>query len=417
MAEAKFLAAADLHLGRPIASLPDSLREDARTLGPFGALERLVKLARTERVDAVLIAGDVVDDDGAYFEVFSALQDAVRRLDGIPMIAIAGNHDAKVLPRLAEAIDGLTLLGAGGRWQSQVVPTSAGDVEVLGWSFPDSHCRSSPFDAPPPPRAGRRIGLLHGDLDTAGSVYAPFTSAHLREHAADAWLLGHVHAPSAERLAQHVPVGYLGSLCGLDPSEAGPRGAWRVRCNDRGVSLEPVPLAPIAWIGVSVDVSNIAIERLDGAIHKQSCDAADGFEQAEAVGVRLTLTGEHEHWQELASMAASMEPGQPWQHNGRRVFIDKIDCRVTAPLPLERLTQERSAAGRIASLILDLERGEASSLVEAASMEFAGIGGDRNLRVPSIGERDYPLPDARSTLLREARAVLSELIVQREGAT
>lgn len=417
MAEAKFLAAADLHLGRPIASLPDLLREDARTLGPFGALERLVELARTEHVDAVLIAGDVVDDDGAYFEVFSALQDAVRCLGGIPMIAIAGNHDAKVLPRLAEAIDGLTLLGAGGLWQSQVVPTSAGDVEVLGWSFPDSHFRSSPFDVPPPPRAGRRIGLLHGDLDTTGSVYAPFTSAHLREHAADAWLLGHVHAPSTERLSQNVPVGYLGSLCGLDPSEAGPRGAWMVRCEDRGVSLESVPLAPIAWAGVCIDASRIALDRLDGAIHQQSGDAADSFDQAQAVGVRLTLTGEHEHWQELANAAASIELGRSWLHNGRRVFIDKIDCRVTAPLPLDRLAQERSAAGRIASLILDLERGEASSLVEAASIEFASIGVDRNLRVPSMGERAFPPPDARFTLLREARAALSELIAPREGAT
>lgn len=414
MAEATFLAAADLHLGRSIASLPDALRDNARALGPFGAFERLIDLAIKERVDAVLLAGDVVDDDGAYFEVFSALQDATRKLDGIPMIAIAGNHDAHVLPRLAEAIDGLILLGQGGTWQSHLLSAGAGDIEILGWSFPDSHCRTSPFEAPPPPRKGRRIAMLHGDVDTPGSVYAPFTAAHLREHAADAWLLGHVHNPSRQRLASPTPTGYLGSLCGLDPSEAGPRGAWLVRCRSQGVSLEHRALASIAWAGIPIDATGLDPDALDRTLQTTAERAAEQLEHASAIGVRLTLCGEHANWQDLNARAlAFADLSRPWHVGGARVFINKIDARLTPPLPLDTLSKERSAAGRIASLILDLQSGGADELVDQAGTQFSNLSNDRNLRVPDIGEHTLPAPDPRATLEREARAMLGELLAQR----
>lgn len=416
MAEARFIAAADLHLGRPIGSLPEALRQDARALGPFAALQNLVDRARSEAIDAVLFAGDVVDDDGAYFEVFSALQQAVRTLDGIPIFAIAGNHDAKVLPKLAEAIEGIHLLGAGGKWSSRGISTATGEVEILGWSFPDKHCAASPFDAPPPPRAGRRIGLLHGDLDVTASVYAPFTRGQLRAHPADAWLLGHVHAPSMDALAGEVPLGYLGSACGLDPSEAGPRGAWMIRCDARGTRAEHLPMAPLVWVRRSIDVASLDVARIEASLHQQ-CDAfADNCDGARVVGVRLELTGEHEQWSTLNSRIAEIELGQPWERRGRRVFLDKVESRVLAPLPLERLAQERSAAGRIAGLILELQSGGARELVRAAGEEFSSIGMERNLRAPSIGEREFALPEARATLLREARAMLSSLVAQHEDA-
>ncbi|MEQ9095713.1 MAG: DNA repair exonuclease [Phycisphaerales bacterium] len=415
MAEARFLAAADLHLGRPIASLPEALRDRSRELGPFGALEQLIELARDENVDAVLLAGDVVDDDGAYFEVFAALQGAISKLDGIPLLAITGNHDARVLPKLAEAIDGLTLLGLGGVWQSRIINTALGGVEVLGWGFPSTHCTTSPFEAPPPSRSGPRVGLLHGDLDATRSVYAPFTSADLREHAADAWLLGHVHNPSHERLCNASPAGYLGSVCGLDPGEPGPRGAWLVRMDGSGTRLDHRPLGPIAWATIEVDCHDIRPEALDGVLRERAEHVADGLESARAVGVRVSLAGEHAAWQALNARAAGIETGHPWQHRDKAVFIERLDARVTPPLPLERLASERSAAGRIAGLILELRAGKATEVVEEASDRFAAIATNRNLRPPDLGEHEFPLPDPRETLEREARLVLSEMLAQRES--
>ncbi|GIW73947.1 MAG: serine/threonine protein phosphatase [Phycisphaerales bacterium] len=378
------------------------------------------------RVDAVLLAGDVVDDQGAYFEVLGPLQRAMERLEGIPVLAVAGNHDARVLPSLAQELPGLTVLGRDGRWQEHVLHTAVGEVAILGQSFrPDrpedggpAWSTRSPFQDPPPEsRSDRlRIGLLHGDLDASSSRYAPFTSTQLRQFRADAWLLGHVHVPSVQGLGQRVPMGYLGSVCGLDPGETGPRGAWLVRCEPGRVRMEHLPLAPLAWMQGDVQASDATAQDLADRLRQAAGELARQVPNALAVGVRLRIVGQSEHWRQLHEAVGSLRTGQdaePWTHQGRRVFLDRIEAAVTAPLPLEELAKERSAAGRVASLIVQLEQGQAGELVERACARFEELAGTPSLRLPDLGERTIPLPDARRVLIDEARLVLSELLAQR----
>ena len=155
-------------------------------------------------------------------------------------------------------------------------------AEIVGWSFGERHVRESPVArllAEPFERQSvsvPRIGLLHADLDASGGSYAPVRQVELNDTGYDAWLLGHIHKPSLERLSDPAPgppSGYLGSLAGLDPSETGPHGPWRVRLGDGGgVRLEHVPLAPLRWESVSIPV--------------------DGIEHPEDVGDRLSAKAE-----------------------------------------------------------------------------------------------------------------------------
>ena len=66
------------------------LREASRL-----AFQRLVDLAISERVDAVLIAGDLFDDERLSFQTERFLLEQLNRLDqeGIPVIYATGNHD------------------------------------------------------------------------------------------------------------------------------------------------------------------------------------------------------------------------------------------------------------------------------------------------------------------------------------
>src|SRR5690606_27261923 len=59
MSVVKLLCAADLHMGRRPSRLPPTWSGGA--VGPATAWAALVERARAERVDAVLLAGDVVD--------------------------------------------------------------------------------------------------------------------------------------------------------------------------------------------------------------------------------------------------------------------------------------------------------------------------------------------------------------------
>lgn len=86
----RFLHTADWHLGRYFhgASLLD---DQAHVLDQF------VDLACDEKVDAVVIAGDIYDRAVPPGEAVSLLGDVLERLvvrHGIPVILIAGNHDS-----------------------------------------------------------------------------------------------------------------------------------------------------------------------------------------------------------------------------------------------------------------------------------------------------------------------------------
>src|SRR5699024_6038280 len=112
-----------MHLGRPPAAIPDDLHARRQQLGPDIAWSRAVDAAVQHRVDAVLLGGDLVDQERDFFVAYGQLKAGVQKLaaSGIRILAVAGNHDTEVLPRLADEIDALELLGRNGQWQTQKV--------------------------------------------------------------------------------------------------------------------------------------------------------------------------------------------------------------------------------------------------------------------------------------------------------
>jgi DNA repair protein SbcD/Mre11 len=86
----KFLHTADWHLGRQFHNV--SLLEDQALI-----LEQLVDLARKQKVDAVVIAGDVYDRAIPPADAVALLNDTLEQMvimSKIPVIMIAGNHDS-----------------------------------------------------------------------------------------------------------------------------------------------------------------------------------------------------------------------------------------------------------------------------------------------------------------------------------
>ena len=135
------LAIGDVHLGTRCSGVADVVSSwgiDLNELTPAAALKLTADFAIEQEVDAVLFAGDVVESTNARFEAIPPLEGCVRRLvgAGIDVIAVAGNHDVEALPRMASLVDGFTLLGAGGRWESRTITKNKVPVvEIVGWSF------------------------------------------------------------------------------------------------------------------------------------------------------------------------------------------------------------------------------------------------------------------------------------------
>ncbi|MCP4003059.1 MAG: DNA repair exonuclease [bacterium] len=436
----KLLAIGDVHLGTRPSSLPEGLSDlgvDPRALTPEAALLAAVDSAVEERVDAVLFAGDVVEDTNARFEALRPLEQAVRRLlaANIPVLGVVGNHDVEALPRLAGMIEGLELLGERGRWQSRVIDKDGRPaLEVLGWSFPEKHVRSSPVAdllrkpmAPVHPGIPR-IGLLHGDLDASGGSYAPFTRRELADAGLDAWLLGHIHKPSLSGAAgtgERGPCGYLGSLVGLDPGETGQRGPWLVRVTKAGqIETRQLANAPLRWEHLDV---RVAQDEEAEDVGDRLLEEAERFARQiqtrgiapQALGLRLRLVGATRNYDALRNFAK----GGRWKGGTRRagetlVFIDKVLDGLDLALDLEELARGDDPPALLARKLLILEQpGEPRrELLEAARSKLQDLA--REPRWSVLDEqRDSADPlceDALASLLKKSgTAVLSELLAQR----
>ncbi|MEJ2679201.1 MAG: DNA repair exonuclease, partial [Gemmatimonadota bacterium] len=290
MAHLTVLCAADLHLGRRPAGLAGT---GVDRLSSADAWSNLVGRAVADGVDLVLLAGDVVDRFNRSFEAYGPLDQGIRSLKaaGIPVVAVAGNHDFDVLPDVAAEVgDGhLTVLGRGGAWERWTLKGQDGEprLHVDGWSFPDQHWHDDPtmdydpaaFGAPggardsAPGSVGGQapggmpggahgdvpvLGLVHGDLDQPASPYAPLATSRLRSLDVAAWVLGHIHTPSLREDPAGPSILYPGSVQALKAGERGPHGAWLLELEPgRRPAFRPVALSGVRYDRVDVDVGAV----------------------------------------------------------------------------------------------------------------------------------------------------------------
>lgn len=409
------LAVGDIHLGRTPAALHPDLSGRAAELGPELAWSRAVTEAINRSVDAVVLAGDVVDRSRDLLVAYGDLKSGVDKLAtaGIPVLAVAGNHDTLVLPRLAREIEALHLLGGDGRWQEKTV----GKLTVIGWSFPRPKVRQSPLkDFPQVSQPDRVIGLLHCDRDQADSPYAPVSSAELRAAPTAAWLLGHIHQP--DDLADPRPIGYLGSLTALRASETGPRGPWLVHWTGSAIQTRHLPLAPLRYENLPIDLSALeAPEQLAEAALAAGRELAAQLSRAEmapdVVGLRLALTGRCRFERELPQAADQLlNESRPWKDHGMVLFIQKVSVHTRPDFDLEQLARQSDPCGLLARRLLILsehDHPEHRRLLDQGRLRLSRIAGLREFAAV-----DADLDDAavRDWLERAGQRALIELIAQ-----
>lgn len=416
----RLLAIGDIHLGRQPSRLPPQLREQGLT--PAAALELAVDRAIEEAVAAVLLAGDVVEQEDDLYEALGDLERAVRRLDeaGIPVFGVAGNHDTTVLPRLADAIPAFTLLGRGGEWEAVAI---AG-ITVSGWSFPQPTWPESPLaTGPGKAPAGRpHLGLLHCDRDQSNTHYAPVSGRALADAPVNAWLLGHIHRP--DDLTATGRGGYLGSLMGLDPGEPGAHGPWLVTIADHGaIGFRQLPLAPLRWETVAVDLTELTDpealpSRVTAALDRLHDELAAAGPLPRAVGCRLRFTGRTAH---RAAVQTELEQGDPTDYRRERdgcaYFVEAWRMAARPALDLDELAGGGDPVALLAARLRTLEGPDSPErrtlLAEAREQlrpqwqarEFAGL--------------DDGEPDDEELLAAAREAglqALDELLRQREAS-
>lgn len=89
----KFIHTADWQLGLPLRFLRPERAAELRLIR-YQTVRRIADLALQHRVDAVIVAGDVLDDNGLGRDALQQASDALRTFGTIPVFLLPGNHDA-----------------------------------------------------------------------------------------------------------------------------------------------------------------------------------------------------------------------------------------------------------------------------------------------------------------------------------
>ncbi len=362
----RFLHAADTHIDSPLEGL------DAYDGAPVAALrgatrvafENLVRLALDEKVDFLLLAGDVYDGDWKDFSTGLFFTRQLRRLreKNIPVYLIAGNHDAaSVLTRKLTLPDNVHVFSTRTA-ESREVPGLP--VVIHGRGFPHRAVPENLALDYPARRPGLfNIGLLHTSLTGAPGhdAYAPCSLADLTGKGYQYWALGHVHQPQV--LSTQPWVIYAGNSQGRHVREVGARGCRLVTVADdlEVIDAEFRALDVVRWARLDIDVSDDAsladVHARVGDALVEAATQADG----RLLAARIVLTGS-------TPLHAALKRDLPGlraecinqaQRVPDGIWIENVAARVT---PRQNLA-ELAARDDLSRIVLeDLEQAAAGNL-------------------------------------------------------
>jgi len=287
----KLLHASDFHLDSPHRRLDDRKalirRKELRNLPA-----RLARLAAEERVDLVLLPGDLFDGERVYPETIQALAEALASIP-VPVFIAPGNHDycRPGSPYLtAEWPDNVHIFTRSGM-ESVELPEL--NCVVHGCAFTDAHREDDPLDGFAAPD-DRKVHLLcvHGEVGKEGR-YGPIAPQSLARSGAAYAALGHVHAASGLQREGGTVWAYPGCPEGRGFDELGEKGVLTVTVENGRVEGQFHPLCERQY----------RIETVEAARFQSSLPAA-----ASPDLVRIVLTGESESAPDLEALTALAQP-------------------------------------------------------------------------------------------------------------
>ncbi|MDE1980744.1 MAG: DNA repair exonuclease [Betaproteobacteria bacterium] len=405
----RFLHCADIHLDSPLRGLEryegapvEEVRGASRR-----AFENMVQCALRERVDFVVIAGDLYDGDWPDFNtgLFFAKGMAQLGESGIAVYVLRGNHDAASkltrslpLPKNVHlfpdrAPNTLTDDNLGLAIHGQSFATAA-VLDDLAAGYPEAV------------RGCFNLGVLHTSLNgrPGHDNYAPTTVAILRTKGYDYWALGHVHA--REIVSREPWVVYPGNIQGRHIREQGAKGCELVTVEDGSITTEPVALDVLRWTELTIDVAGMP--DLDALFDRAAAGVRTEMAHADGriLGLRIHVHGVgalHRDVSARPEVIAEQLRAVALDASGGSVWLEKVDLRVRPLVKVDHLAAGDDPVALLVREIRALEQdgGKLTSFTNDALKEL------RQKLPPDLSEDD--------ALRLDAQDVLSELLQEAEG--
>ena len=310
----RFIHCSDLHIDSPfkgLASQVPALTERLRE-STFRSFHNIVKLAVEEKVDAVLIAGDIFDGADRSLQAQLKFRRGLLELSekGIPSFIVHGNHDPS--NSWSHTLDWpeSTTIFPGNKVESFPVTREGKTLAwVYGISYPQKEVNENlALKFKKDQKQGFAVGLLHANVgqQPGHDNYAPCSLQDLISSDFDYWALGHVH--EFKILRENNPcIVYSGNTQSRHLKETGPKGCCLVTLSsDAPANIRFVATDVVSYRSAKVDVSGassinevlLAIQSLVEELAKESLTR-------EGLVARLVLTGRTAVHNELQNPGAT----------------------------------------------------------------------------------------------------------------
>ena len=361
MASFRFLHAADIHLDSPLKGLAgqggnaaDRVRNATRE-----ALDQLIDLAMEERVDFLIIAGDLYDGDWRDYKTGLFFVGQLGRLNkvGIPVYLLHGNHDAE--SQITKRLELPGNVHVFGTRKPETFDIGDLNVALHGRSFRQRDVTDNlVLDYPLPVSGAFNIGVLHTGLGgmTGHANYAPCSLDDLVNKGYDYWALGHVHQASI--LHEKPCVVFSGNLQGRHVGETGAKGARLVTVEDNEVvELLSVPCDVVRWAVLPVSLKDAdsigdVTERIRDALESAAANEAEG----RLLVCRILLEGRTEvHAQLVASEDQVLAEARAGALGlGDEVaWVEKVVIATQPAVDPQSLVQREDAIGELQRMFQD----------------------------------------------------------------
>lgn len=337
----RFFHTADLHIGRPFSGLGDldSTWKSRITQATSAAFDNLCGYAIKERVDFLLVAGDVFDRSPADYSDYTLFFTGLKRLakEGIHTYICAGNHDpysswkhayfaetpsihvidAQDPSYFVHYRDGQPLCYIAGRSYKKKVWDSHKSI-IEGLSYQDIKQHALEHPAPDILRENTMdyleklpvIAMAHTSLDKGNDTrYAPVTKQQLQATGVTYWALGHIHSFECFPDSKKPFAAYSGCLQGGDIGECGDKGFLDVKIAlpVSAAKVTFVPASSVCWQDLTVDISRCSTIDAVQELVENAC--TDSFTQSNSqyLMARVRLTGITPLFTELSAGTTAQE--------------------------------------------------------------------------------------------------------------
>lgn len=267
----KLLHIADIHIGTKFVNKKESVRRILKK-AVMNAFQRSIEFAITEKVDGVLIAGDLFDGGQVPFHGEEGFIRMMTRLEEakINTFYSTGNHDPYQNNQLFERLRSFDYIHPFYKPVPEVVSVKSQNGESYtvvsaghdGPKISENVIKNFPVKNTNEPWIGighTMVSSINGSVDHGN--YMPCSLQDILSKEYDYFALGHIHKTMT--LDSEERVRYAGNIQGRHYKETGLKGGWLLEINGEAIKSHFIPFQEVLWREETIRLSEADVTMYD----------------------------------------------------------------------------------------------------------------------------------------------------------